>query len=247
MVRMVLAALTLASLVSVAEDAGYPLIFLIVMIETGCGIPFAPGEIATVTGGIAAADGKLAIELVIATAAAGAIVGDNIGYVIGRLGGRRLLETPRGPFARQRHAVLGIGDPFFERHGPKAVFLGRWLPVLRVYASWMAGGARMPWRTFVFWNAVGGIVWATTIGLAGYLGGATAKAVIEDLGIYGLLLIPLGIITAYLLHRYQQERLMRILGVRAERRNSVTVTALRPLEDEPAPPPAAQPSGQPRA
>jgi membrane-associated protein len=230
----------LASIFSVAEDIGYPLIFLIVMIETGCGVPFAPGELATVTGGIAAADGKLAIELVIPIAAAAAIVGDNIGYMIGRLGGRRLLETPRGPFARQRRAVLGIGDPFFERHGPKAVFLGRWLPILRVYASWMAGGARMPWRTFVFWNAAGGICWAVSIGLAGYFGGAAAKALIEDLGVYGLILVPIGIIVAYLLYRFQQERLLRMLGVQAERKNSVTVTLLKPLEgaEEPHPAPA---------
>ena len=230
----------LASIFSIAEDIGYPLIFLIVMIETGCGVPFAPGELATVTGGIAAAEGELAIELVIVTAAAGAIVGDNIGYVIGRVGGRRLLESPRGPFARQRRAVLGIGDPFFEKHGPKAVFLGRWLPILRVYASWMAGGARMPWATFAFWNAAGGICWAISIGLAGYFGGTAGKALIEDLGVYGLILVPIGIIAAYLLYRFQQERLMRILGVQAERRNSVTVTLLKPLEDaeEPRPAPA---------
>jgi membrane protein DedA with SNARE-associated domain len=208
---MTAAVLVLASLLTVAENIGYPLIFLIVMIETGCGIPFAPGEIATVTGGIAASDGKLQIEAVIAVAAAGAIVGDNIGYVIGRLGGRRLLETPRGPFARQRRAVIRVGDPFFERHGAKAVFWGRWLPVLRVYASWMAGGSRMPWRTFVFWNAAGGICWATSIGLAGYIGGKAAKHVMEDLGAYGLILVPIGLVAGYLFYRSQQRRLLRSL------------------------------------
>lgn len=205
-------ALMLASILSVAENIGYPLIFLIVMIETGCGIPFAPGEIATVTGGIAASDSKLQIEVVIAVAAAGAIVGDNIGYVIGRLGGRRLLETPRGPFARQRGAVIAVADPFFKRHGAKAVFWGRWLPVLRVYASWMAGGSRMPWRTFALWNAAGGICWATSIGLAGYFGGAAAKRVIEDLGAYGLILVPIGVIAGYLVYRRQQRRLLDSLS-----------------------------------
>jgi membrane-associated protein len=213
---IILTTLVLASLLTVAENIGYPLIFLIVMIETGCGIPFAPGEIATVTGGIAASDDKLQIEAVIAVAAAGAIVGDNIGYVIGRLGGRRLLESPRGPFVRQRRAVLAVGDPFFERHGGKAVFWGRWLPVLRVYASWMAGGSRMPWRTFVFWNALGGICWATSIGLAGYLGGSAAKRVIEDLGAYGFILVPIGLIAGYLFHRRHQRRLMQALGAEAQ-------------------------------
>jgi len=206
----------LASVLSVAEDIGYPLIFLIVMLETGCGIPFAPGEIATVTGGIAASDDRLQIEAVIATAAAGAIVGDNIGYVIGRVGGRRLLEHPRGPFVRQRQAAIKLADPFFERYGGKAVFFGRWLPVLRVYASWMAGGSRMPWRTFVLWNTAGGICWALSIGLAGYFGGAAAKSVIEALGIYGLFLVPIGLIAGYLVYRSHQRRLLRTLAAEGQ-------------------------------
>lgn len=209
-------ALVLASILTVAENIGYPLIFVIVMIETGCGIPFAPGEIATVTGGIAASDHKLQIEVVIAVAAAGAIIGDNIGYVIGRLGGRRLLEHPKGPFARQRRGVIGVADPFFERHGPKAVFLGRWLPILRVYASWMAGASRMPWKTFVCWNAAGGICWATSIALAGYFGGAAAKRVIEDLGVYGLVIVPIGFITGYLVYRNHQRRLMDSLRAESQ-------------------------------
>ena len=150
--------LPIATVLDVAADIGYPLIFVIVLLETGCGIPFAPGELATVSGAIAAADGKLQIGWVIAVAAAGAIVGDNIGYMIGRLGGRRLLERP-GLFAKQRHTVLNIADPFFEHHGPKTVFIGRWLPFLRVYASWLAGASRMRWPVFLFWNASGGIVW----------------------------------------------------------------------------------------
>ncbi len=208
--------LVLSSILSVAENIGYPLIFVIVMIETGCGIPFAPGEIATVTGGIAASDHKLQIEVVIAVAAAGAIIGDNIGYVIGRHGGRRLLEHPKGPFARQRQGVIGVADPFFERHGPKAVFLGRWLPILRVYASWMAGASKMPWKTFVCWNAAGGVCWAASIALAGYFGGAAAKRVIEDLGVYGLLIVPIGFIIGYLVYRNHQRRLLDSLRAESQ-------------------------------
>jgi membrane-associated protein len=209
-------ALVLASILTVAENIGYPLIFLIVMIETGCGIPFAPGEIATVTGGIAASDGRLEIGLVIAVAAAGAIVGDNIGYVIGKMGGRRVLESPRGPFSRQRQGVIGVADPFFERHGPKAVFLGRWLPILRVYASWMAGASRMRYGTFFFWNAAGGIAWASSVALAGYFGGAAAKRVINDLGVYGLAIVPIGLITGYLVYRNHQRRLMDSLRAESQ-------------------------------
>ena len=223
---MVPTALIAAGSAFALEDVGYPLLFLIIVMETGCGIPFAPGELATITAGIAAADGELAIELVIVIAATAAIIGDNIGYAIGRKGGRRVLESPRGPFVRQRQAVLGVGDTFFDRHGGKAVFLGRWLPGLRVYASWMAGGARMPWRTFFFWNAAGGTCWAASIALAGYFGGAAAQKLLEDYGAFSVIVIPIGIITTYLLYRFQQERFLRILGIRAERRNSVTLTAL---------------------
>jgi membrane-associated protein len=74
----------------------------------------------------------------------------------------------------------------------------------------------MPWRTFVFWNALGGICWATSIGLAGYLGGSAAKRVIEDLGAYGFILVPIGLIAGYLFHRRHQRRLMQTLGVEAQ-------------------------------
>ena len=107
-----------ASIFSVATNIGYPLIFAIVVIETGCGVPVAPGEIAVLTGGIAAAAGKLNIEAVIAVGAVAAIIGDNIGYVVGKKGGRWLLERP-GLFYRQRSKVLGMADWFFDRHGPR--------------------------------------------------------------------------------------------------------------------------------
>jgi membrane protein DedA with SNARE-associated domain len=188
-----------------AADAGYPLIFVIVMMETGLGIPFAPGEIATVTGGIAAAEGELAFELVILFATAGAIIGDNIGYLIGRKGGRRLLER-EGLFYKQRQHVLTVADPFFEKHGPKAVFIGRWLPVLRVYASWLAGASKMRWGTFVLWNAVGGTLWAISMAVLGYYGGAAAARLIEDLGKYGIILVVIAAIAAFSLYRRQQRR-----------------------------------------
>src|SRR5690349_13762337 len=116
------------------------------MAETAGVLPMSPGEVAAISGGIEAADHHLALVSVILVAAAGAIVGDNIGYVIGRFGGRRILER-RGPFARQRRRALEVADPFFAKHGGKAVFYGRWLPVLRVFASWFAGGTKMRYRT----------------------------------------------------------------------------------------------------
>ncbi len=180
------------------EVAGYPLLFVLVMAESG-GAPI-PGETALITAGVLASRGKLQIEWVIVTAAAAAIVGDNIGYLIGRKGGRWLLERP-GRFHRQRLEVLRTGEPFFKRHGAKAVFFGRFLLGLRVWASWLAGATRMHWRTFVVWNALGGITWATGIGLLAYFLGSSAGNAIETFGIYGLVAVLVAIVSAVVLHR----------------------------------------------
>ncbi|HEX4187980.1 MAG TPA: DedA family protein [Solirubrobacteraceae bacterium] len=180
------------------QVAGYPLLFVIVMGESS-GVP-VPGETALITGSILAGRGKLQIELVIVIAAVAAIVGDNIGYVIGRKGGRWLLERP-GRFERQRRDVLETGEPFFERHGSKAVFFGRFVLGLRVWASWLAGATRMPWRSFVMWNALGGICWATAIGLLSYFLGRAAGDAVKTFGLFGLAAAAVAIGTAIVAHR----------------------------------------------
>src|SRR5205807_4079008 len=114
----------------------------------------APWRDALIAAALLASAGKLQIELVIPLAAAAAIAGDNIGYFISRRAGRWLLERP-GRFERQRREVLVIGEQFFERHGPKAVFFGRFILGLRTWASWLAGATRMRWRSFAVWNALG--------------------------------------------------------------------------------------------
>ena len=196
----------LAAIVDVkhlVEVAGYPLLFLIVMSESS-GLP-VPGETGLITAGVLASQGKLQIELVIAIAAAAAIVGDNIGYVIGRKGGRWLLERP-GPFLRQRREVLVVGTPFFERHGPKAVFFGRFVLGLRVWASWLAGATHMHWRSFVLWNALGGITWATAIGLIAYFLGHSAGNAIETFGLFGLAAVVFALVSGIVLHRRHHAR-----------------------------------------
>jgi membrane-associated protein len=192
----------LASILNVGH-IGYPLLFVFVMAESG-GVPI-PGETALITGGVLASQGQLNIELVIAIAASGAIVGDNIGYVVARNGGRWLLERP-GRFHRQRMSVLEKGEPFFERHGPKAVFFGRFVLGLRVWASWLAGATRMPWRSFVFWNACGGVSWATAIGLLAYFLGHSAGNAVQAFGLYGLIALALGVGAAITAHRRHRRR-----------------------------------------
>lgn len=194
----------LASIIDVSHT-GYLVLLLLVMAESG-GVP-VPGETALITGGILASQGKLQIELVIVVAASAAIIGDNLGYQIGRKGGRWLLERP-GRFHRQRLQVLARGEPFFERHGPKAVFFGRFLLGLRVWASWLAGATHMRWRSFVFWNACGGICWATAIGLLAYFLGNAAGNAIQTFGLFGLaavLLVVGGLLIAHFRHRRHAE------------------------------------------
>jgi membrane protein DedA with SNARE-associated domain len=166
--------------IEVSSKLGY-LLPALIGVES-MGIP-SPGETALVLACVMASQGKLSIELVIAIAAASAIVGDSAGYWIGRVGGRRLLTAPRGPFHRRRIAMIAYGDRFFARHGSKAVFFGRWVALVRVTAAWMAGMNRMPFRVFLFWNALGGITWALTVGLLAYLAGEGAVHVIERFGI----------------------------------------------------------------
>lgn len=201
---MLLAAPMLAAIVNVdhlVKESGYPLLFLIVMGESA-GVPI-PGETGLIAAAVLASRGDLKIELVIALAGAAAIVGDNIGYQIGRRGGRWLLERP-GAFYRQRQQVLARGEPFFERHGPKAVFFGRFVLGLRVWASWLAGATRMRWSSFLVWNALGGLTWATLIGLAGYLLGSSAGNVVEAFGLYGLAALALALLALLIWHRRQR-------------------------------------------
>jgi membrane protein DedA with SNARE-associated domain len=191
----------LAALLNVdqlVESFGYPLLFVLVMSESS-GVPI-PGETSLIAAAVLASQGKLQIELVIPIAAAAAIVGDNIGYLIGRKGGRWLLERP-GAFRRQRQEVLRVGEPFFEVHGPKAVFFGRFLLGLRVWASWLAGATNMHWHVFALWNALGGIAWASAIGLAAYFLGHSAGGAVEAFGIYGLIALILAVVGGLVLHR----------------------------------------------
>ena len=172
---------------------GYPVLGLLVGLESA-GIPL-PGETALIAGSALAKSGGLEIGAVIAVAAAAAIIGDSAGYAVSRRYGRRLLTRPGRTQAR-RMDVLTRGETFFDRHGPKAVFFGRWITGLRVWASWLAGITHMPYRQFLMWNALGGITWAITIGLLGYIVGTAAEHVIETAGLGAAILIGVLVIGA---------------------------------------------------
>lgn len=147
------------------------------------GIP-VPGETALIGAAILAHAGQLTIWAVVLVAAAAAITGDNLGYLIGRWGGRWLLERP-GPLLDHRRRLLERGESFFARYGPKAVFLARFVAGVRVTGAWMAGVNRMRWPTFLLWNALGGMAWAASIGLLGFFLGGAAESLLGEAGLAG--------------------------------------------------------------
>ena len=130
----------------------------------------------------------------IAIAAAAAIIGDNFGDVLGRKGARRLLERP-GWGEERRHDLLERGEAYFARHGGKTVFLGRWLPVLRITAAWLAGAHHMAWPKFLAWNAAGGIAWAISVGLFAYLAGHVAERILHDAGYVALVVVSVVLVS----------------------------------------------------
>ena len=166
---------------------GYVVVFLLVMAES-IGIP-VPGETALIGAALyAGSTHKLEIGLVIAVAIAGAIIGDNIGFSLGRYGGARLLLR-HGHRIRLDEGRLKIGIWLFRRHGGKVVFWGRFVSILRTYAAFLAGTNRMEWPRFLVFNAAGAIVWATVFGVSYYVFGSALRrlstAIDVTLGVVG--------------------------------------------------------------
>lgn len=196
-----LAAIDLAYIIA---TYGYLAVFAFVGIES-IGIPF-PGETALVTAAIyAGTTGQLSIALIIA-AAAGAIIGDNIGFGIGHWGGYKLLVR-YGRYVRLDQAKLKVGRYLFLKHGGKVVFFGRFVSILRTYAAFLAGTNRMKWWRFLVFNAGGGIVWATVFGLGAYYLGNGIERLSKPVGIAFVVAAVIAVVAAFFLVRRSQTRL----------------------------------------
>ena len=189
---------------------GYWVVLVAVALES-IGVPF-PGETSLLAAAIYAGTGKpLSIAWVIVFAAAGAIIGDNIGFEIGWYGGyplvRRILRL-----LHVREGALDYTRRFFERHGDKTVFLGRFFSLLRATVAFLAGLNHMPRRVFIIWNAAGGIVWALVYGLLGFFLGSNLPLIhraLQAMGIIGLLAVIIffgALIALWYLHRRRERR-----------------------------------------
>jgi undecaprenyl-diphosphatase len=179
----------------VPPQIGYPALAALIFGESA-GLPL-PGETALITAGGLVAGGHLTLPLVILVAATAAIVGDTLGYWLGRRGGRRFLLRPGFGATHRRHAVERA-DRFFARYGVATVFFGRWVPGVRVVAAVMAGATKMPWRRFALANAAGAFAWASTVATIAMLAGPTGSLA---LAAGGLTLGAITLAVGWLAHR----------------------------------------------
>ena len=184
---------------------GYLAVLLFVAVES-TGVPF-PGETMLLAAALyAGTHHSFHITLVILAAASGAIVGDNLGFLVGRVGGYRLLRR-YGPAVHLDERKLKLGIYLFRRHGGKVVFFGRFVAVLRAWAAFLAGTSRMPWDRFLLFNSAGGILWATLYGLGGYALGNNIYRLTGPVGIASVVLALLAIAASIIVLRRNEARL----------------------------------------
>lgn len=187
----------------------YGLFFLFAIVCLESAGLWLPGETALIAAAVYASEGHLSIVGVVLVAAAAAIIGDNIGYWLGREVGRRLIYR-YGWARRIADKVMPPAERFFARHGGKAVFLARFFGGVRVTGAWMAGITRMSWWRFLFWNASGGIVWAVAVSLIAFYAGKAAADSIGRYGVFGGIgivgLLVLGLVGLHLWRRRVAEQ-----------------------------------------
>jgi membrane protein DedA with SNARE-associated domain len=190
------------SLISLVQVHGPWIIFVVVALESA-GVPL-PGETILVSAAlVAATTNQIDIAIVVGTAAAGAIVGDGIGYTVGRRFGMQLLRK-YGRYIRLDENRLLIGRYLFFRYGNAVVFFGRFIAVLRMFAALLAGANGMPAGRFFFFNVTGGICWACLFGFGTYVVGTEIYKVSKALTLVSLVLfIAAGSGLSIIIRRYE--------------------------------------------
>jgi membrane protein DedA with SNARE-associated domain len=220
------ALVSLATLQNALDNFGYAAVALFIMIESS-GIPF-PGETMLLLASFYAAEShQLQIPLVIACAAFGAIIGDNFGYLFGRTGGR-VLVVRYGKYVFIKPVHLAFAEAYFAKHGDKTVFFGRFIALLRAWAAFLAGVNHMHWRTFLFYNATGGIVWAAIYGTLGFIAGrffhdnfAQVERLATTSGWFGTGLITVAILSILFIIRVRRHKFPHIITQVKEKRENV--------------------------
>ena len=198
------------------QDYGVSAVFLVILLES-TGLPL-PGESLMIAAALyAATTHRLDIFLIVPAAAAGAICGDQIGYFVGHWIGFRVLAR-WGRKLGLTQERLDLGRFLFRRYGGRVVFLGRFVAVLRTFAALLAGANRMPWRKFLVWNALGGIVWTSLYGFGAYILGDAFRRISGPAGIALAVLGGGGLVLAIRFIHRNEARLLD--QARAEMMNS---------------------------
>jgi membrane protein DedA with SNARE-associated domain len=194
-----------AGLTDLIATHGYWVVAAVITLES-MGVPL-PGETMLVTAAIfAGTTHQLNIGLVIVAAATGAIVGDNLGFWIGRRFGVALLRD-YGHLLRITPRRIRLGQYLFDQHGGKVVFFGRFAAVLRALAALLAGINCMNWWRFLVFNAAGGIVWATAYGTAAYFLGEQVERVRGPVAVLGFILAGVAVVAGTWVVRRHEEAL----------------------------------------
>lgn len=194
-----------SSLIDAIRTYGAWLVGATIAIES-MGIP-VPGETMLITAAIyAGTSGELSITGVIVAAIAGAIVGDNVGFWIGRTVGLRWMMRHRSAL-RLTERRLKVGQHLFRRHGGKVVFFGRFVAFLRALAALLAGVNGMDWRRFLVFNALGAVVWAGGFGVGAYMLGEKLTDTLHEYRIVFAIAAATAAIAAFLVARQYERRL----------------------------------------
>src|SRR3954453_6717812 len=194
----------LDGLLSAPPAVVYLLVGLLVFAEAAVFVGFVlPGETAVVLGGVLASRHGIDLRVLVVLVVVCAVVGDTVGYEVGRHYGTRVLGW--GPLRRHEER-LDRARGFLRERGGSAVFLGRWTAFLRAVMPGLAGLSRLPYRVFLFWNALGGLAWGITFCLVGYFAGASYEKVASAIRKGSAVVLALLVISALVLWRVRRKR-----------------------------------------
>lgn len=178
---------------SVPDWVLYLTVFLLPFLEASVLLGFVfPGETALVFGGVLASQGQVSLTTVMILAVVGAITGDAVGYAVGRRFGNGLQQSRLGQLVGDDR--WRTTEAFLHRRGGSAVFFGRWTAVLRAMVPGAAGMAKVPYRTFALYNALGGTIWAVACVYGGYLVGDVISQFVSGLGYVIAALVVLAVV-----------------------------------------------------
>jgi membrane protein DedA with SNARE-associated domain len=189
---------------SVPASVAYGIIGLLVFGEAAVFVGFVlPGETAVLLGGFLAHQGDLHIVTLLLVVVICAVVGDTVGYEVGKHLGPRVLQLP---ILRKHEARLDSARDTLRRRGGPAVFLGRWTAFFRAVLPGIAGLSRMRYPTFLLWNALGGITWGVTFSLIGYFAGASYEKVASSVGTGAAVVVAVIVVAAIVVWRVRRRR-----------------------------------------